>query len=95
MVDASHQGLANKKKASRLGWPKIGGFVVLPSSYLRNLQAGQTIACVSTQVRHGYEFSMNITNRVPEPCHQERAEARPVHNAQRVSEIQAGIVMPL
>jgi hypothetical protein len=23
----------------------------------------------------------DLTNRVPEPCHQERAEARPVHNA--------------
>ena len=36
-----------------------------------------------------------VPNRVPEPCHQERAEARPVHNANRLGDDGMAFVMTL
>jgi hypothetical protein len=36
-----------------------------------------------------------VPNRVPEPCHQERAEARPVRNANRLGDHGMAFVMTL
>jgi len=71
MICSAVQGFNGQKKGQLSSWPR-GDWSIKIDVTSRNILASAT--------------AYYLQNRVPEPCHQERAEARPVLNKNRLGE---------